>query len=306
MTTTSRAYQGDADFWKVRDFLISTYGMNQNHHNWCLGRWGYWVYFITKLDQNANWRWQDEVRLWETDTGELVGVVNPEDQGNAFLQVHPDYRHLEGEMIEWAEAHITAPAGDGGARRVNMSVYDYDTHRQEILARRGFEKKTEWFGYKRCRSMDKSIAPPAVPEGYTVRALGPDDDLAQRCIASARAFGSQTPRSAATYHSLQAVPGYRPNLDMVAVAPDGTFVSFCIAWPNEANRIAMFEPVGTDPDHRRKGLASAVINEALRRLRTMDIERAYLGCGSAVPANALYESLGFTEADKEYTWQKVL
>jgi ribosomal protein S18 acetylase RimI-like enzyme len=209
-------------------------------------------------------------------------------------------------MIEWAEAHVTAPADDGGARRVNMSVYDYDTHRQEILTRRGFEKKIEWFGYKRCRSMDKPIAPPVVPEGYAVRALGPDDDLAQRCMVSARAFGSQTPRSAATYRSLQAVPGYRPNLDMVAVAPDGTFVSFCIAWLNEANRIAMIEPVGTDPDHRRKGLASAVINEALRRLKAMDIEQAYLGCGSAVPANGLYESLGFTEADKEYMWQKVL
>jgi len=44
------------------------------------------------------------------------------------------------------------------------------------------------------------------------------------------------------------------HLDLVAVAPDGAFTSFCIAWFDEQNRIGMFERVGTHPAHSQRGL----------------------------------------------------
>ena len=69
--------------------------------------------------------WASRVRLWETGVGKLVGVVNPEYQADFFTQIHPDYRHLEAEMIDWAEAHHQArrPAG---AESWPLSTFSYE------------------------------------------------------------------------------------------------------------------------------------------------------------------------------------
>jgi ribosomal protein S18 acetylase RimI-like enzyme len=154
--------------------------------------------------------------------------------------------------------------------------------------------------------MDKLIPEVAVPEGYTVRSLRADDDLALRCAVSSAAFGSPA-MGTDVYRSLQMAPTYRIDHDLVTVAPDGTFASFCIVWFDEVNRIGMFEPVGTHPDHWRMGLGKVVMCEGLRRLAALGATMAYVGVGSDnVAANRLYESVGFAEFDRECRWQKEL
>jgi hypothetical protein len=57
---------------------------------------------------------------------------------------------------------------------------------------------------------------------------------------------------------------YRAELDWLVEAPDGTPVAFCLVWLDEHNRVAVLEPVGTDPGHRRLGLAGAATLAGLR------------------------------------------
>ena len=66
-------------------------------------------------------------------------------------------------------------------------------------------------------------------------------------------------------------PSFRNELDLVAVAPDGTFAAYVGIPYDEANRLGIFEPVCTHPDHLRRGLA-----------RALDDRRAaaIVGCGS--------------------------
>lgn len=45
--------------------------------------------------------------------------------------------------------------------------------------------------------------------------------------------------------------------------------------------------------------------EGLRRARGVGARVAYVETGSAAPANALYESVDFTEAYMGYTWRKI-
>ena len=67
----------------------------------------------------------------------------------------------------------------------------------------------------------------------------------------------------------------------------------------------IFEPVCTAPEHRHQGLARALMVEGLHRLRALGAETACLGTGDMVPANKLYEAVGFTEAYWGSTWKKL-
>jgi GNAT superfamily N-acetyltransferase len=148
------------------------------------------------------------------------------------------------------------------------------------------------------------IPEPTVPEGYTVRSLREDDDLSRRCLALGRAFGSE-PVDTDTYRTLQSAPGYRRDLDIVIEAPDASFAAVALAWYDEVNRIGMFEPVGTDPDHQRKGLGKAVMYEGFRRLKGLGATLAYVGAGTQIEASRLYRSVGFDEDYTDHAWTKV-
>jgi ribosomal protein S18 acetylase RimI-like enzyme len=102
-------------------------------------------------------------------------------------------------------------------------------------------------------------------------------------------------------------PVYDPELDVVAVAPDGRIGAFCIVWPDPVNKVGLFEPVGTHPDFQRRGLGKAVMSEALRRLRERGMTEACV-CTNAnhTPAVRLYESVGFRTVDIHLTYTKDL
>ncbi len=101
-TVTSRPYRDDADFWRIRQLCLDTYPIAPIGWNWEIRRWEGQRFHDP--DPAPDPRWPTWIRLWETGEGSLVGVANPEGRlGEAFLQLHPDYRHLEAEMLSWCE-----------------------------------------------------------------------------------------------------------------------------------------------------------------------------------------------------------
>jgi hypothetical protein len=138
---TDRPLQGAADFWRVRDFLVATYPVTPLGFNWEVRRWD-GSRFHHATDDWAE-RAAGRVQLWETANGQLVGVVNADGGGDAHLQVHPDFRGIEGEMIAWAEEHLAAP-NPAGRRQLEIFVYDYDTTRQQILQQRLYPDELRW------------------------------------------------------------------------------------------------------------------------------------------------------------------
>ena len=109
--------------------------------------------------------------------------------------------------------------------------------------------------------------------------------------------------TAEVHRNLQAAPTYRPELDLVVIAPDGRFVAFCLAWLDKVNHSANLEPLGTHPDFRRRGLARALLGEAMRRVRDLGGEMVYLGAGDG-PEKGLCDALGFEASARECFWYK--
>ena len=115
MTATpihSRAIRGDDDFrdyWRIHDLLTETYPLTPLGFNWEIRRWEGRRFHNTDLGFPAEWAQQ--VRLWETADGRLVAAVHPEGRGDAYIQIHPDFRFLEEEIVTWAEENLSVPEG---------------------------------------------------------------------------------------------------------------------------------------------------------------------------------------------------
>lgn len=307
MKLIRRKYQSEDDYWAIRAFLREVFLLNDRREIcWPLYRWDYWRWHVNenifRFDLSA------AVFLWETDDGRLAAVLHPEGAGEAFLQVHPAFRsaELDVEMISVAETQFAVTRADGRQRLV-IWAHKTDAVRQDLLARRGYTRGDSP-EYQRRHSLAAAIPDIAPPAGYTLRALGDVEEHPARSWVSWRAFHPDEPDDKyegwTWYRNVQRAPLYRRDLDLVAVAPDGELAAFCTLWFDDVTRTAAFEPVGTHPDHQRRGLGRALMAEGLRRVRDLGATLCAVGSYSEA-AGALYASLGFTEYDLSEPWVKV-
>jgi len=102
--------------------------------------------------------------------------------------------------------------------------------------------------------------------------------------------------SDALYERVRATWLYDPAFDLVVEAPDGSLAACCIAWWDPAIGCAEIEPVGVVPEHRRRGLASAMCWQVIEQVRAAGGRQVFIGVrpDSAYPAPAqTYLAAGF-------------
>lgn len=302
MTVTFRKYEPEQDFLRVRDFLVETYLAFEAPYNWGLERWNWARYHPSMFEgdvANNIHLWGDFVRVWENDGGEIVGVVNAEGPrpGEAYFQRHPRYGFLLNEMLDYAEE--TLVNGENGTLRIY--IHDCDEPFQALLQRRGYQKDAE---HPEHDSEFVIEGPPEIdlPAEYAVRSMAEGGDVEKRCKVQGLGFNHRDPAEWATvwaYKEVQKAPDYREDLDLYVVGPDGEYVSSCIVWYDERNRMGFFEPVSTHMDFRRRGFGRAVVLEGIRRVAALGAERARVGSGQP-----FYEAVGFEKKYVGYTWTK--
>jgi mycothiol synthase len=304
-----RPYTGEEDYWRLRAFLRQVYRRNhRQERSWPAYRWDYchWHVYPTVADSAG----YASVLLWEHDSA-LVAAAISEGWGDVWLQVHPAWRAetLEMAMVTAAEAHLSAPRGDGHA--LTIWAHADDPFRKGVLRARGYVRGQEP-EYDRWRDLDDGPDDPTiagiwVPEGYAVRSLGGSDEIPARTHLSWLAFpsGDATDSLDPGWYAeqIQRAPLYRRDLDLVAVAPDGSLAGFATGWFDDVDRSVSFEPVGVAPDHRRRGVGRALMAEGLRRAQRLGATRAHVA-SFAPPAHALYESVGFTQYLLAERWEK--
>jgi len=304
---TMRNYRYESDYQRIRDFLRRVFLANDYWENsWHVNRFDYWRWH--GILNMGDGQLETDVFIWETTEGDIAAVLNREAPGSVWLQIDPSYRteELEEEMIGVAGRHLTAAAGDG-LRRHHIWSEDNDKLRQGVLRRLGYAK-TAKVEYQRRRSMGNPIPDVSIPDGYTIRSLLNSDDLPARSWVTWRAFHPNEPDDAYQgwqwYDNIEKAPLYRRDLDIVAVAPDGEFAAFCTVWYDDVTCTAQFEPVGTSPEHQRRGLARAVMTEGLCRLKDLGCKFAFVGSWNDA-THALYgEKMGFGDYIVFEAWKK--
>ncbi len=301
----NRPAKTEADYWGVYRFLIDCVPLIPLGHHWDMRRWEGMRFYDARPTGDPNW--MNGRHLWETESGQLAGMVHRDGPSTVFLEVHPDYRHLEAEMVDWAEAHLRGPMKEGDGQQIHFFVYDYDASRQELAGLSWLRADELRWRHSPPALWRASIGPAPIGRlGTPLRTTNPEDlaDCQQIADLLNAAFG-RTFHTAEEYQWFtRNAPSFRQYLDLVVVAPDGAFASY-VGIPYDAvNRRGIFEPVCTHPDHRQRGLGKALMQEGLLRLQTMGAVDVTVETGDMIPANALYDSLGFTQVEKGHYWKK--
>ncbi len=296
MAVTQRRYSRKSDFDAVSDFLVRHY-LPKNRDGNCFQP--IWEYSYTHPQTDLSLL--DRIGIWE-DSSQIVGVVFFEtDPVDVFLNTHPEYQYLKPQMLMHAENHMTD--GDGaGNRIIRIYVNDFD---------RGLKKTVEARGYKRDPKHDRpmtqfripTLFPPIrLPEGFVLKSLSEDNDLRKIHRVLHRGFnhaGEPPEDGLNDRKKMQSGPHFRKDLNIVVEAPTGNFVSYCGMWYDSANRFCYVEPVATDPDYRRRGLASAAVLEGIRRCADEGANVAYVWSDKPV-----YLSIGFKKVFSQHCWLK--
>jgi ribosomal protein S18 acetylase RimI-like enzyme len=294
----SRPWRDEQDYERLRRFLRQLPGMAEEAGPLTIGDLDWWRYTHNNPDKMR------EVQLWlDADDGLVIGFVWPE-EGTYDCFIDTGHAHLLAELVDWAEA--SARARD--TKQIEVFANDRDEPRRALLKQAGYEPDDYHYVY-RGQSITRELEAPVLPDGFSFRDMrDAGENEIERRVELHRAVWAPSKMTVAKHRAVMAsAPTYRPDLDLIAVAPNGEFVSYTIVWLDPVNRIGVFEPVGCHPNYRQRGLTRAVMLEGLRRLKALGARKAFVNSlATSLPANRLYESSGFRLVDRQRKWVKSL
>jgi ribosomal protein S18 acetylase RimI-like enzyme len=279
----SRPFEAESDLRLMQELCAETWRRQGALAPIHAGDVAWWMY------QRPNRLSEASVRLWLEDGACLAFAWNWLRNSHVDCLVHPDHTELLADVLD--------AVGDA-------SVYAQESDEAKVagLRERGFAPTEGEIYNHMIRSLEDDLPEPRMPEGYRIRTVEPDD-LERRVEVHRAAFAPSrvVPES---YARLQQEWPYRRDLDHVVEAPDGTFAAFCLAWLDEENGAGLLEPVGTHPDHRRRGLASAATSAALRSLRAAGARTVVINSVDPSPAETVYEGIGFRTVTRHVPFGK--
>ncbi len=215
--------------------------------------------------------------LLETPGGELLGYTWFHVYGffDAVPFVDPDDALAAALLGAAKDAAVRCVAAGDRIERLGTLCDDEDTALAAAFATDGFAEQGSGFEVTR-RSLD-DLPAPVLPDGLRLSAVE-DDALLDARVEAHRAAFAQSRLTLAGCMRLRHTWPYRSDLDRVVVDADGRVVAACLAWIDEARGWGVLEPVGTRPEHRRRGLAAAVCLDALHALRAAGAHSAQVSC----------------------------
>jgi ribosomal protein S18 acetylase RimI-like enzyme len=201
---------------------------------------------------------------------------------------------LEREVLAWGIARWAVIARTHDRRWLFVDCPEDQSEQAALLGALGFARHT-WQQFHLRQQLDNPPPEPRPPDGFTLRPLSGAGEVEAYVALHHAAFGSEN-MSVVWRAQTLALPEYRPDLDLVMVAPDGRLAGFCVCWLAQVAGHAegQVEPMGVHPDFQGCRLGRALLLEGLRRMRAAGARVAHIEVDSEnAAAFNLYTSVGY-------------
>ena len=236
-----------------------------------------------------------DVRAWRDEAGALDGFawirwVRSDGERDARLTFGAAPAR-EADVVRWAIARV---AEEPAPRRLTCDVLD--PARAARLAGSGFAPVRERLHMARAA---RPVPDAAMPPGYRLRRCLGMAEAAPYCAAVDEVFRDahdQTPLTIEQFAHDLASPDYRPEHDLVLEARDGSIAGFLfLVVEEERPREGRIASIGVRAAHRRRGLATAMLADAIARLGAAGCDTITLevDADSVTGAWRVYERSGF-------------
>lgn len=266
------------DYQSVCDFLIALNRDDRSHINWNWARFE-WMAEHPEFDKSLI----HSIGLWK-DHGRVVGAaIYDMFFGEAFCAALPEYAHLYPQILSYAYGELSD--GDG----LGIAICDDNTAEIAAAERAGFAPADQDETVMTL-DLDKELSAD-LPGGLRFVELDQLADAYDLQWLFWQGFDHGIDR-ADFERQERIVPRIRPHFDrrlsLAAENTAGKKIAYCCLWYSDRTDYAYVEPVCTVPSFRGRGIARAVIFEALNRAEKLGAKRAYV-----ISDTAFYEKLGF-------------
>jgi ribosomal protein S18 acetylase RimI-like enzyme len=313
---TSRAYSGRSDLSAMEAIVSAAWASPVRPLVHCtVGDLEWWL-----VGGGPDVDWSTRIRVWSIG-GDPVGWgwFTPPASLDWFVRFglkRDEESAIRDEILAWhvdraravaAETPVAPATGATGESSttdpVRLEVWAADGWPEAaILPDRGWTP-TDVVLTQFIQRLDFDLDPPRVPDGYVLRSMRGPDDIPARVEAHRAAFAPS--RMTVEKHALlTGLDHYALDRDIVLEAADGSVAAFAICWEDRVGSIGEFEPVGTHPDHQRRGLGRVIMRHGLRLMRETGLRDALVfSLRSNAASEALYRSAGFDEValHRQYT-----
>jgi GNAT superfamily N-acetyltransferase len=193
----------------------------------------------------------------------------------------------------WARA--LARIGELGLTSVSVRARDDDERMLEALRDAGFvpagdEDTSSWLEAARRPGVSRP------PEGFRLRSRAETADRPHHMI------GRNGDHVAGR---LAGCSLYDPELDLLIEAPDGDVAGYALFWADPVTRVGLVEPMRTEDEYQRRGLARHLLTAGIDRLAGRGCERMKVSFWNENPgAKALYLGVGFDPSDTSRVYRR--
>lgn len=251
---------------------------------------------------------RESLRCWQTGI-QLLAFAYVDAYANLCFEIAPGSatHKLEKEIVDWGvSVQKQRNLANGESATLDHSCETSNTERLAFLKRNGF-KEEEIRSLFFTRSLSVPVQTASFPIGYSWRSVTPDDPIESLVDLHRSAFG--TGQMTVEYRkAIMSAPQYEMGLDLLAVAPDGSFAAFCICGIDENDpTVGYTDPIGVHQTHQNKGVAKALVTEGLKILKNRGVEKVEIGTSSKNSAmQQLALSLGFVCVSEKHWFSKAI
>jgi mycothiol synthase len=242
--------------------------------------------------------------FWEDANGQVVGCAAWQYYWAAldfFILPGPEMQAVETDLFAWADGRFRERDEERGYPLPYWIEYrDDDQERQQLAEAHGFLLDGDE-RYAMLQHTLIDLAPvPELPSGFRLRTLRGEEEAEAYAKLHRTAFES-TSMTTEWRARTKRMPGYRPELDLVISAPDGTLAAFCVGWFEPVRGVAQIEPVGVHPRFQRQGIGRVLLLEMLRRFKEHGANWAMIEpSDSNIPMQHICEAVGFRQVHTVY------